>query len=170
MALGLYERFPADKIHRLETFSSTLSTKQLQRKLIQVLYEINRKEFSFEELTNPTVPEGKVIFEFGLADGADFNYIDEEELKMVLDFLEKQRLSSMDFFCALRYYKGGGEKKSALKFDYYMLRASFSKDALELQAFHERGPRYISPQELVAIIAEKVNACGPRKTLKKIQL
>lgn len=169
MTLGLYENFPAEKIHRLETFNSTLSTKHLQQKLIQILYEANRREFCFEEVANPTMPEGKVIFEFGLADAESFNYIDEEELKRALNFLDKERVHTLDFFCAIRYYKGSGEKKSALKFDYYLLRTIFSKDTLEVQVFHERGPRYVSPEDLVTVIEDKLNEGSARKILKKIE-
>ncbi len=80
MTLGFYENFPSN-IHMIESFNSTLSSKQLQQKLIQVFYDVNRKEFSFEEVANPTIPECKVIFEFGLADAESFNYIDEEEAR-----------------------------------------------------------------------------------------
>ena len=168
MTLGFYENFPAN-LHRIDSFNSTLSSKQLQQKLIQVFYEVNRKEFTFEEVTNPTVPQGRVIFEFGLAESEGFNYIDEEEVKKALNFLAKERLHSMDFFCSIRYYKGVGEKKTPLKFDYYMLRTIFSKDMLEVQVFHERGPRYISPEELTAFIFNKINESSSRtkKILKK---
>jgi hypothetical protein len=168
LTLGFYENFPAN-IHRIDSFNSTLSSKQLQQKIIQVFYEVNRKEFTFEEVANPTVPDGKVIFEFGLAESGDFNYIDEEELKKTLNFLAKERLLLMDFFCSVRYYKGNGEKKTPLKFDYYMLRTIFSKDALEIQVFHERGPRYISPEELTSFIFAKINETSNRnrKILKK---
>ena len=166
MTFGFYENFPVN-IHRIDSFNSTLSRKQLQQKLIQVFYEVNSKEFSFEEVTNPTVPQGRVIFEFGLAELGDFNYIDEEEVKKTLNFLFKERLNSMDFFCAIRYYRGIGEKKSPLKFDYYILRTIFSKDMLEVQVFHERGPRYISPEELTTFIFTKINEASNRKILKK---
>jgi hypothetical protein len=166
--LGFYENFPIN-IHRLERFNSTLSSKQLQRRLIQTLKEVNGNEYSFEEVANPTVPEGRVIFEFGLAESGDFNYIDEEEVKRTLSLLTKERLHSMDFFCSIRYYKGSGINRSALKFDYYMLRAIFSKDILEVQVFHERGPRYLSPEELTMFIFSKVNdeSSRNRKILKK---
>ena len=171
MTLGFYENFPTN-IHRIDKYNSTLSNKQLQQKLIQVFYEVNRKEFTFEEITNPTVPEGKVIFEFGLAESEGFNYIDEEEVKKTLNFLDKERLHSMDFFCSIRYYKGNGEKKTALKFDYYMFRTIFSKDTFEVQVFHERGPRYISPEELTAFIFTKINELSSRnrKILKKASI
>ncbi|MCL4430059.1 MAG: hypothetical protein M1167_04830 [Chloroflexi bacterium] len=171
MTLGFYENFPTN-IHKIDNFQSALSSKQLQQKLIQVFYEVNRKEFTFEEVTNPTVPQGKVIFEFGLAESGNFNYIDDEELEKTLNFLAKERLHSMDFFCSIRYYKGIGEKKTPLKFDYYMLRAIFSKDLLEVQVFHERGPRYISPEELTAFIFNKINESSirTRNILKKTSL
>lgn len=171
MTLGFYENFPTN-IHRVDSFNSTLSIKQLQQKLIQVFFEINRKEFSFEEVANPTVPQGRVIFEFGLAESEGFNYIDEEEVKKALNFLAKEHLHSMDFFCSIRYYKGNGEKKTPLKFDYYMLRTIFSKDTFEVQVFHERGPRYISPEELTAFIFTKINESSNRnrKILKKANI
>ena len=164
MTLGFYENFPSN-IHMIESFNSTLSSKQLQQKLIQVLYEINRKEFSFEEAANPTIPECKLIFEFGLADAEGFNYVDEEEVKKVRNLLGKENLRTMDFFCAIRYYKG--EKKSALKFDYYLLRTVYNRDILEIQVFHKKGPRYISPEDLTLFIFNKTNEASNRKILKK---
>ena len=164
MTLGFYENFPSN-IHLVESFNSTLSSKQLQQRLIQVLYEINKKEFSFEEAANPTIPECKLIFEFGLADAENFNYIDEEEVKKVLNVLEKEHLRTMDFFCAIRYYKG--EKKRALKFDYYLLRIVFNRGILEIQVFHKKGPRYLSPEDLTLFIFNKINAASNRKILKK---
>lgn len=171
MTLGFYENFPTN-IHRIDSFNSTLSGKQLQQRLIQVFFGINNKEFSFEEVTNPTVPQGEVIFEFGLAESGDFNFIDEEEAKKTLKFLAKTRLGSMDFFCSIRYYKVSGEKKKPLKFDYYMLRTIFGKDTFEVQVFHERGPRYISPEELTNFIFTEVNETSNnnRKILKKANI
>ena len=164
MTLGFYENFPLN-IHMVESFNSTLSSKQLQQRLIQVLYEINRKEFSFEEAANPTIPECKLIFEFGLADAEGFNYVDEEEVKKVRNLLGKENLRTMDFFCAIRYYKG--EKKSALKFDYYLLRTVYNRGILEIQVFHKKGPRYISPEDLTLFIFNKTNEASNRKILKK---
>jgi hypothetical protein len=171
LTLGFYENFPTN-VHRIDNFNSTLSSKKLQQKLIQVFFEINRKKFSFEEVAHPIIPEGIVIFEFGLAESGDFNYIDEEELKNTLKVLAKERLLSMDFFCSIRYYKGNCEKRTPLKFDYYMLRTIFSKDTLEIQVFHERGPRYISPEELTAFIFTKINETSNRnrKILKKAHI
>ena len=166
MTLGFYENFPSN-IHMIKSFISNLSSKQLQQRLIKVFYEINRKEFRFEEVANPTVPEGRVIFDFGLADAEGFNYIDEEETGKAFKLLSKEQLRTMDFFCAIRYYKGSAEKKTPLKFDYYLLRTVYSKGAFEIQVFHERGPRYISPEDLTLFIFNKTNEGANRKILKK---
>jgi hypothetical protein len=166
VTLGFYENFPSN-IHMVESFNSTLSSKQLQQRLIQVFYDVNRKEFSFEEVAIPTIPGCRVIFDFGLAYAESFNYIDEEELGKALNLLAKERLHTMDFFCAIRYYKGNAEKKTALKFDYYLLRTVYSRGAFEIQVFHERGPRYISPEDLALFIFNKINEAAKRKVLKK---
>jgi hypothetical protein len=166
LTLGFYENFPSN-IHMVESFNSTISSKQLQQRLIQVFYELNRKEVSFEEVANPTIPECKLIFELGLADAESFNYIDEEELGKALNLLAKERLHTMDFFCAIRYYKGNAEKKTALKFDYYLLRTVYNRDVFEIQVFHQRGPRYISPEDLTLLIFNKINEAAKRKVLKK---
>ena len=164
--IGFYENFPVN-IHRIETFTSSLSTRKLQQRLIQVLQDINRRTFSFEEIAHPTVPECSVIFEVGIAEAKNFNYIDKEETKKVLSVLRKETLRLMDFFCAVRYYKGTSEKKTPLKFDYYMVRVVFGKDTVEIRVFHERGTRYISPEDIVTFLVNMINEASARTVLKK---
>jgi hypothetical protein len=166
LTLGYYENFPQN-IHKFESFRSTLSTKQLQKNLIQLLHDVNSKELSFEQVAYPTIPEGIVIFEFGLAENENFSFIDKEELEKTLKVLDKNRLGLLDFFCAIRYYKLEEKKKKSLKFDYYLLRTVFGKGTLEVQVFHERGPRYISPQDLVNFLQWKLNENKIKKVLKK---
>lgn len=166
--LGLYENFPVN-IHRIETFTTYLSSKRFQQRLMQVLYEINRRKFSFEEIAYPTVPECTIIFEAGLADAESFNYIDEDETRKVFTVLKKASFQTMDFFCAVRYYKGTTETKTPLRFDYYLLRIIFGRNSLEMQVFHERGPRYISPEDIVTFLAKELNKNSTRKTLKRIE-
>ena len=164
--LGLYNNFPLN-IHRIDTFSTHFSSKKLQQRMMKVFCEINRGNFSFKEVACPTVPDCTIIFEVGLAEAESFNYIDEEEAKKVLSALRKAPLQTIDFFCAVRYYKGHGEKKKPLKFDYYMMRALFGKNAVEIRVFHERGPRYIPPEDLVTFLVTKVNETSARNILKK---
>ena len=166
--LGLYDNFP-ENFHRIETFTSTLPDQKLQQKLVQALQEVNRKPFSFEEISHPAMNDCTVMFEVGIADGTSFNYVDAEEAKKVLNVLKKQTFRTMDFFVAVRYYKGDGKKKKPLRFDYYMIRFVFSgNNSVELQVFHERGPRYTSPEDIVEFIEKEVNGASTRKTLKKV--
>ena len=164
--LGFYDNFPAN-IHRIERLSTNFSIKKLQQKLIRMLCEINRGTFSFEEIAYPTVPQGTIIFEFGLADAQSFNYINDKEAKKALSSIRKTPFQMMDFFCGLRYYKGSGEKKTPLKFDYYMLRVVFGKNAVEIRIFHERGPRYISPEDIITFLVNMINGTSKRTILKK---
>jgi hypothetical protein len=166
--LGFYENFPVN-IHRIENFTTPLSSKKLQQRLIQVLHDINRRTFSFEEIAYPTVPECTIIFEAGLAEAKNFNYIDEEETRKVLSALRKATFQTMDFFCAVRYYKGTAEKKTPLKFDYYLMRVVFGKNSVEIQVFHERGPRYISPEDIITFLVNEVNKTSSRRTLKSVE-
>ena len=166
MALGYYDNFPPN-IHHVQSYISAVSTRHLQQRMIQLFGELNQMEFRFEEVSIPTVPDGTIIFEFGLAEVGSFNFIDEAEIKKALNFLAKGHVQSLDFFCSLRYYKGLGEERTALKFDYYMLRAVFGKGKVELQVFHERGPRYLSPDDLITFLFRKVNKSSTRKVLKE---
>jgi hypothetical protein len=164
--LGFYENFPAN-IHRADLFTSSLSKNKLQQRLTRVLHEANCRTFSFEEVGNPTVPNSSVIFEFGIADTGGFNFIDEAEAKKMLSAIAHEPLRLMDLFCGIRYYKKTAEKKSPLKFDYYMMRIGFGENsAVELQVCHERGPRYLSPEDLVNFVVGKVNGASARKILK----
>jgi hypothetical protein len=164
--LGYYQNFPVN-LHRVEGFNSTLSIKQLQQRVLKILYDLNKKEFTFEEVANPSVPEGTVIFEFGLAKGESFNYIDVEELKLAQDFLLKERVQLLDFFCSIRYYRGNGEKRMPLKFDYLIFRVVFGNEFVEFRVFHERGPRYISPEELLEFVVGKINQASKKPVLRK---
>jgi len=165
LTLGFYENFPS-QIHWIESFTSSLPRRQLQQKLIHLFNEINRKEFSFEEVANPTIPEGRIVFEFGLADSQGFGFIDSEEEKKASAFIAKEHLETLDLFCAIRYYNGN-LKKTPLKFDYYLIRTVFSRNAFEIRVHHERGPRYISPEDLTLFVFKKINETSNKKILKK---
>ena len=167
MTLGLHDNFPIN-VHLVEGFNATVSTKRLQEKLLRTLHELNRAKFTFEEIANPTIPRGTVLFEFGLAKDGGFSYLNEEELKTSLAFLNRERLEVLDFFCSIRYYKSNGDKKTPLKFDYFFFRTVFGKELLEVQVYHERGPRYVSPADLVGFIVNKLNMMQSKKVLKAV--
>jgi hypothetical protein len=160
--LGIYKNFPLI-IHFLKKFSSTLNIKQSQQKLIQTLKELNRKTCHFEEISIPTIPNSEIIFEFGIAEDEDFNFLDEQETNRLLNIF-RDKVSSLDFFCVIRYYKQD-TKRIALKFDYYIFRINFAFKTVEFQVFHKQGPRYIAPEELVTMIVHRVNKTTTKRVL-----
>ncbi|MGQ9506938.1 MAG: hypothetical protein ACUVTB_03640 [Candidatus Bathycorpusculaceae bacterium] len=166
--LGFYENFPQN-IHKTAHFTTSISNKRLQQTLIRILQQINTKPFKLEEIADPSIPQCTLIFEFGIAEANAFNFLSSEETNRVLKMVNKKPLQFMDFFCAIRYYKMENERKKPLKFDYYMLRFIFNKNTMETQIFHERGPRYISPDDVVSLIFNKINEAFSRKILKALQ-
>ena len=151
----------------MQSFVSTVPSRQIQQNLIQVLFEVNKEEFSFEEAANPTIPGCRIIFEFGLADADGFNYIDGEEVEKALSLLAGEQRDTLDFFCAVRYYRGEGENKRPLKFDYYLVRTIYNRNIFEIQIYHKKGLRYVSPEDLTLFIVKKVNQASKKKVLKK---
>jgi len=162
---GFYESFPKN-IHTIAYFKATASKMRTQQALTQTLHKLNNETFRLEDVANPSVPQCTVILEFGIADEVNFNYLDEEEIKRVLKIIHKKTFKIMDFFCAIRYHKTENRKKIPLKFDYYMFRFMFNKKSTEIQVFHERGPRHVSPEEIVNFVVDKINEKFSRKILK----
>jgi hypothetical protein len=143
-----------------------VTSRQLQQHLIQFFGELNHRRFNFEEITIPTIPYGVVIFELGLAETDGFTFLNETQTKKALEYISKAQLQTLDFFCAIRYYKTSCGKRQALKFDYYMLRMIFGKGSFELQIYHERGPRYLSPQDIAGFLVNNLNASAKLKILQ----
>jgi hypothetical protein len=163
--LGFYENFPQN-IHKKARFTTSISNKRLQQTIIQVFYEMNGKAFNIEEIAVPSIPQCTVIFEFGIAEANAFNYLDKEETDKVLRAIKQKPFQIMDFFCAIRYYKKQNERKTPLRFDYYMTRFTFNKNTMETQIFHERGPRHVSPEDIANLIANKITGTFSRRILK----
>jgi len=119
-----------------------------------------------EDITTPS-SICETIFEFGIAQNGGFNYLDEEEKNKTLAIIKKSPLHIMDFLCAIRYYRMEEQERRPLKFDYYMLRFIFDRNAIEIRIFHERGPMRISPEEIADFIASKTNQAFSKRILKR---
>ena len=163
--LGAYVNFP-ENVHRTLRFASVVSSKRLQHGLIEAFHKLNNDSFNLENVAPPSVPQCKIVFEFGIAEGNDFNYIDEEEKDRLLKAIDKKPFQIMDFLCALRYYQIENEKQTPLKFDYYMIRFRFDRSSTEIRVFHERGPMHVSPKDLPDFLINNVNATFQKKVLK----
>ena len=164
--LGRYDYFPAT-IHERAFFTTPLSSKTLQQKLIRTFNGMNGKTYKLEDITVPSVPDCSVTFECGIAEATEFNYLDREETSKLLKILRKKPLQTMDFFFAIRYCKTQNKKRNPLRFDYYMIRLMFGTNAIETQVSHERGPRHVSPQDVVNFVASSVNGTAPKKILRR---
>jgi|YelNatPaOPRAMG01_1025707.scaffolds.fasta_scaffold08590_6 uncharacterized membrane protein len=165
MALGFFENFP-ENVHETAAFTITLSCKRLQQTLIQTLHKLNGKSLRLEEVADPSIPQCTIIFEFGIAEANSFTYLDNDEVNKALKAISKKPFQVVDVYCAVRYYKWQNEKKTPLKFDYYMLRFIFGKKMLEILVFHERGPRYTTPNDIINFITNKISGEFSKKVLK----
>ncbi|MEM2105344.1 MAG: hypothetical protein QXV21_02590 [Candidatus Bathyarchaeia archaeon] len=145
-----------------------MSIKRLQQALIQALRKINGKSLRLEETADPSIPQCTVIFEFGIAEANNFTYLDDDETNKALKVINKRVLQVIDIYCAVRYYRWQNEKRIPLKFDYYMIRFLFDKKVMEMLIFHERGPRYIAPNDIINLIANRINGEFSRKVLKPL--
>jgi hypothetical protein len=163
--LGYYESFP-ENVHEIARFATSISKKRLQQALTKVLYKVNNETFTLEDVAHPSIPQCTVIFEFGIAEANSFSYLDNEEADRILKSVRKKPFQVMDFLCAIRYYKTQNGKKTPLKFDYYMLRFTFNKKLMEIQVFHERGPRHAAPGDAANFIVNKINETFSKRILK----
>jgi Txe/YoeB family toxin of Txe-Axe toxin-antitoxin module len=163
--LGVYENFP-ETVHKTADFTISTTSKKLQQTIIQLIKEANNKTFNLEDITVPTIPKCSTILEFGIAEANSFNYLDYEEANRMLEAIQKKPFQIMDFYCALKYYKTQNDKKTPLRFDYYMIRFTFDKDLVRIQIFHEKGPRYASPEDMISFFINGVVKMFSRKVLK----
>jgi hypothetical protein len=163
--LGFYTNFPKT-LHKKASFSTSASNRRLQQLLIETVFKLNNKAFQSEEIATPSLRQCSVIFEFGIAEDNDFNYLDAQEKSTLLKTIKRKPLQIMDFLCIIRYYKTEQQKKAALRFDYYMLRVAFNKNLVEMRVFHEKGPMHMSPEEFVEFVTGKINTASSKKILK----
>lgn len=163
--LGVYDNFP-NAVHNIADFSTMISNKKLQDALVDVLYKLNKETLTLEEAATPSIPECKVNFEFGIAEGCEFTYIDDEEKQKVQKIVERKPFFTLDFLCIIRYHKFKNMKKTTLKSDRYFVRFMFYQALLQIQIFHEKGLMYVSPKDLPEFFARRISAESSKKALK----
>ena len=145
--LGVYDFFPK-KGYKLARLYIVAPIKRIQKCVIELLHEIAIKTYRLEDLTYPSVLNCTVFFDFGIAEGNNFTYLNQEERDKILNYIEKEKVTMLDFFCTIRYYKKQKNRERPLKFDYYLLRMIFHKNEVETLVFHERGLEYITPEDV----------------------
>jgi hypothetical protein len=154
--LGFYEDFPVFP-HAKADFLCTASTKTLQEAIVTTVHNLNSQEYDLNAIA-PTKINCKISFEFGIAEGSSFNYLDLEEVKSVRKSLAKKEAPmNADFLCIIKYHVTNGDKRQPLKFDNYMLRFIFRKPQMQLRVFHEKGTQRLSLEELIEFLTRQVN-------------
>lgn len=108
--LGLYENFPAT-VHKAAHFASLASNKRLQQKLAETLQRLSTETLTLESVTDPSIPQGTVSFEFGIGEASNFNYLDSEQAARLSKAISGKPLQIMDFFCAARYHRSQSERE-----------------------------------------------------------
>lgn len=167
--LGIYWSFP-NKCHSAAILEFITPVIDLQKSILNTLYKLNGHSVGrdLQKLIGPNV---KIVFEFGVADGFVFNYIDGETLESLLDEMEREIFHILDILCLIRYYilKEGGKTK-ALRFDYYLIRFIFKSGEAEIQVFHERGLQRVSAEDLLKFLSERVGLEMAERSLGTIKI
>jgi hypothetical protein len=168
--LGRYEDFPKN-IHALAFFDYHDSAKAVQKAVLCAFHNLNHEIFDLSEVTPYLQQKCEVGFEFGVAEGFDFSFLDQKELDQCLTTVDEKELQTLDFFFVVRYHlvKEDG-KRVPLRFDYHVLRFVFQEDGLEMRIRHEKGSQRVTVDDLTAFITKKINTELSRRSLTPLFL
>ena len=156
--LGRYENFP-ETVHAVASFDYQESAKEVQKVILCTFHNLNHETCDLGAVTPYLKQKCEVGFEFGVAEGFDFNFLDKKELDQCLKIVDEKELQTLDFFFAVRYHliREAG-KRVPLRFDYHVLRFSFQESRLEMRIRHERGSQRVTLDDLTTFITKKINA------------
>lgn len=155
--LGRYQNFP-EVIHGTARFTFPSSTQQLQQVILEVAHQLNHEAYSAKDFTPFLASNCRVSFEFGVAEDVTFNYMNKEELERCQRRIETKPLPIIDIFSVIRYHRVSANGRfTPLKFDYSMLRFTFSRKTMELLVSHERGNQRISMEDFITFLTDKID-------------
>ncbi|MGB9134958.1 MAG: hypothetical protein WCC63_05185 [Candidatus Bathyarchaeia archaeon] len=154
--LGHYENFP-DTVHGVTHFTHTTSLKAVQQVIVVALGQLNQKKCSLEEVARSVGPRCEVDFEVGVGEETNFTFLDDSEMERLEREISRKALPLLDFLCVLQYHLiKEPERRSPLKFDYFLLRFAFAKNLTELLVSHERGTQRVHVEDLMRFVIERV--------------
>lgn len=154
--LGHYENFP-ETIHGIARFTYKASSQVVQQAIVQALYQLGQGKCKLEEITHSSTPNCEVALEFGIGEEVTFTFLDRNEVGRLEAEIAGKQLALLDFLCALQYHViDESKKRYPLKFDYYLLRFTFSKNFMEFLLSHERGPRRVHVEDLIRLLTKHV--------------
>ena len=167
--LGRYENYP-EAIHGVARFTHRLSVRKLQQAILQALHRLNQETCNLDAIAPFSSLKCEVSFEFGVAEGTTFNYLDKEELDRLQRDIVKRALPILDFLCVVRYHVTKEGKRVPLRFDYHLLRLMFERRSVQLQIFHERGTQRVSLEDLITFITRCIKDELSQRQLKPLSL
>jgi len=168
--LGRYENFP-ENVHAVVLFDYQDSAKEIQKAILCAFHHLNHERYDLDAVTPYLKQKCEVGFEFGVADGFDFNFLDQTELDQCLRSVAEKELQTLDFFFVVRYHIiGETGKRVPLRFDYHVLRFIFQESGLEMRIRHERGTQRVTLDDLTDFIAKRINAELSRRQLTPLFL
>ncbi|MFQ6080083.1 MAG: hypothetical protein ACE5OW_00235 [Candidatus Bathyarchaeia archaeon] len=167
--LGRYENFP-EAIHGVARFTHRLSVRKLQQAVLHALHRLNQETCNLDAVAPFSLLKCEVSFEFGVAEGNAFNYLDKEELDRLERYIVKRALPILDFLCVVRYHVTREGKRIPLRFDYHLLRLTFQRRNVQLQIFHERGTQRVSLEDLITFITKCIKNELSQRQLKPLSL
>jgi hypothetical protein len=155
--LGRYKNFP-ETVHGVTRFETQDPTKEIQKAILRTFNRLNKEPFSLGTVTPYLKQNCEVGFEFGVAEGAGFNFLDNKELELCLKSVDETEMDVLDFFFAVRYHSvRDGGKRVPLKFDYCVLRFAFHEGGLELWICHKKGPQRVPLDDLTDFLVKQIN-------------
>jgi len=166
---GRYENFP-ETVHGVALFNYQGSAKSIQQAILCALHHLNHEVYDLGAVTPYLKQKCEVGFEFGVAEGFVFNFLDEKELDQCLRRIAEEELQTLDFFFVVRYHTSDSGKRVPLRFDYHVLRYIFQEGCLEMRIRHEKGTQRIPLDDLTDFIAKRINAELSRRRLNPLVL
>ncbi len=167
---GRYENFP-ETVHGVALFNYQDPAKSIQQAILCALHHLNHEVYDLGAVTPYLKQKCEVGFEFGVAEGTVFNFLDEKELDQCLNRVAEKELQTLDFFFVARYHATSNEgKRVPLRFDYHVLRYIFQEGCLELRIRHEKGTLRIPLDDIIDFIAKRINAELSRRRLNPLVL
>lgn len=168
--LGRYENFP-QVIHSRARFTFPFSTQQLQQTILEATHQLNHEMYHLNDFSPFLRSNCQISFEFGTAEDMTFNYLDDEELERFQTQIKTKPLRIIDILCVIRYHTVRAKgKPTPLRFDYNMLRFTFSRKTMELFVSHERGNRRISLEDFITFLVNKINEKLEKEAQKALVL
>ena len=168
--LGRYENFP-ESVHGVALFDYQDPARKVQQAILCALHNLNHERYDLDAVTPYLKQNCEVSFEFGVAEGFDFNFLDQKEVDQCLRSVAEKELQTLDFFFAVRYHLiREDSKRVPLRFDYHVLRFSFQESGLELRIRHERGTQRVPLDDLIDFMAKRINAELSRRELTPLIL